>query len=257
MARFLSALRVSVLLDGGQVDEATRAWRFDRLPQAAGECLDLAKQSWREVEMLACARLRLLISRGEFDAAREFADAVLAVASGHALVRTRMRGLALSMVLEHRAGASDRALAHLADYVRLFAEADYARPLARDRAVALALLDDAAFAAGADAGVAAAAGSLRQALCEKAGTEAQQSDGTLTEGELEVLARLEHSRDRDIARTLGLSYDGVRYRVRRIFAKLGARTRLDAVHRARARGILPACADGLEPERSAPPGDVP
>ncbi len=240
LARFLSALRVSVLLDGGQVDEATQAWRFDRLPQTAGDCLDLAKQNWREVEMLACSRLRLLISRGEFDAAREFAEAVLKVASGHSLVRTRMRGLALSMGLEHRAGASDRAWAHLADYLRLFAEADYVRPLARDRAVALALLDDASFTAGADAGDAAAAASLRNALCEKIGAEGQPSDPALTEREIEVLRRMEHGRDRDIARTLGLSYDGVRYRVRRIFAKLGARSRLEAVHRARERGILPA-----------------
>ncbi|WP_419938243.1 hypothetical protein [Candidatus Palauibacter sp.] len=238
LARFLSALRVSVLLDGGEADEAARAWRFDCLPERRAECLDLAGQSWREMEMLACARLRLLVVRGEFDAAREFADALLAVASEHALVRTRMRGLAVAMVLEQRAGGSDRAAAHLADYLRLFAEADYARPLARDRELALALLDDAGFAAGADAAVAAAAGALRNALCRDAGAAAPEQ--ALTEGELEVLARLEHWQDKDIARTLGLSYDGVRYRVRRIFAKLGARGRLDAVQRARQRGILPA-----------------
>ena len=247
LARFLSALRVSVLLDGGDVDEAAGAWRFDRLPERRAECLGLAAQSWREMEMLACARLRLFICRGEFDAGRRFAAALLEVATEHALARTRMRGLALSMVLEHRAGASDQGVAHLVDYLRLYAEADYARPLARDRAVAIALLDDAAFAAGADAGVAAAAGALRRALCQEAGADAQTSDGALTERELEVLARLEHWTDRDIARVLGLSYDGVRYRVRRIFAKLGARSRLDAVHKARTRGILPAPAKELSP----------
>ena len=239
LARFLSALRVSVLLDGGEVEEAARAWRFDGLPEPAARCLDLGTQSWREMEMLACAQLRLFIARGEFDAAREFAAALLAVATERALVRTRMRGLALSMVLEHRAGSPDRAADHLADYLRLFAEADYARPLARDRELALALLDDATVAAGTDAGVAAAAAALHQALCgDDAGR--QQPDRVLTERELEVLARLEHWQDRDIARTLGLTYDGVRYRVRGIFAKLGARSRLDAVHQARARGILPA-----------------
>ena len=251
LARFLSALRVSLLLDGGRVDEAVRTWRFDRLPEHRADCLDLAGQSWREMEMLACARLRLFICRGEFDVARQFADALLAVASEHALVRTRMRGLAVAMVLEHRAGVPDRASAHLVDYLRLYAEADYARPLARNRRVALALLDDAAFAAGADAGVAAAARALRKALREDAGTEGPSADAALTERELEVLARLEHWPDKDIARTLGLSYDGVRYRVRRIFAKLGARSRLDAVHQARARGLLPAHTD--EPGPGPPP----
>ena len=244
LARLLSALRVSVLLDGGEVDEAARAWRFDRLPERRIECLDLAGQSWREVETLACARLRLLISLGQFDAAREFADALLAVATEHALARTRMRGLALAMALEHCAGASDRASAHLSEYIRLFAQSDYARPLSRHRAVALELLDDHALAAGPGGGIAAAADALRKALREEAGAEGHTSDRALTEPELEVLARLEHWRDKDIAQALGLSYDGVRYRVRAIFAKLGARSRLDAVHRARARGILPGVAQG-------------
>ncbi len=253
LARFLSALRVSVLLDGGEVEEGARAWRLDCLPERRPECLDLTAQSWREMEMLACVRLRLLVSRGKFDAAREFADALVAVASEHALVRTRMRGLALAMTLEHRAGASERATGHLADYLGLYAETDYARPFARDRELALALLDDAAFVAGTDARIAAAAGGLRKALCGEAGTEGQPSDRVLTEREIEVLARLEHWQDKDIARTLGISYDGVRYRVRRIFAKLGARNRLDAVLRARARGILPAEADETGSERPPPP----
>ena len=249
LVRFLSAQHVWVLVDGGEVDEAARSWRFDSLPERRAECLDLTAQSWREMEMLACARLRLFISLDRFDAAREFAEALLAVASEHALVRTRMRGLALAIVLEHRAGVPDRASAHLADYLRLFAEADYVRPLARDRALALALLDDAALAAGT--GGAAAAGALREALCEETEAGEQRPFRGLTERELEVLARLEHWRDKDIARALGLSYDGVRYRVRSIFAKLGARSRIDAVDRARERGILPTHAS--KPSPTAPP----
>ena len=240
LARFLSVLRVSVLLAGDEVDEAARAWRFDRLPAEAAECLDLATQSWREVEMLACARLRLLIARGNIDAAREFSAALQAVASERGLVRTRMRGLALSIVLEHRAGSHDRASAHLADYLRLFAKADYARSLARDRSVVLPLLDAPACAAGADPTVAAAAAALGRTLRGDAGAEAHAPGRTLTDRELEVLARLEHETDKEIARAIGLSYTGVRYHVSGIFRKLGARSRLDAVHHARARGILPA-----------------
>ena len=55
-----------------------------------------------------------------------------------------------------------------------------------------------------------------------------------------MLQRLESQSDKMIAKELNLSYDGVRYRVRRIFAKLGARGRFDAVHRARAQGLIPA-----------------
>ncbi len=248
LARFLSALRVSVLLASGEIDEADRAWRFDRLPERAVECLDL-EQGWRDVEMLACARLRLFIARGELEAGRDFAAALQAVAAERTLVRTRMRCLVLSMVLEHQAVAPDRARAHLLDYLRLFAETDYAWPLARDRAVAVALLDQVQDAPGADAAVAAAAAGLREALRADGGNGWDPSGRALSDRELDVLMRLERQSDKEIAQALKLSYDGVRYRVRSIFAKLGARSRLDAVHRARARGILRAAED--EPEAEA------
>ena len=168
LARFLSALRVSVLVEGGEVEEAERAWRFDRLPEGAGECVDLETQSWREAEMLACARLRLLIARDEFEAARDLAAALDAVAAERSLVRTRMRGLALSAVLEHRAGEDGRARAHAVDYLRLYIEADYAWPLARERAVALSLLDDIAGGPGGDGAVVEAAAGLREAMRDNA-----------------------------------------------------------------------------------------
>ena len=60
-----------------------------------------------------------------------------------------------------------------------------------------------------------------------------------TKREIDVLVRLEQHKDREIAEALEISYDGLHYRVNCIFRKLGARSRLDAVHRARALGILP------------------
>ena len=243
LARFLSALRVSVLLADEQVEEAGRAWRFDRLPEQVADCTELGTQSWREAEMLACARLRLFVARGEFDAARELAAALQAMSAERGLVRTQMRGLALSVVLEHRAGNAARARAHLVDYLRLFAEADYARPLAREHGVALPLLEDVAD------DVADAADGLRAAMLANAGAGKDALRPPLTHRELDVLTRLERYRDKEIAWDLNLSYEGVRYRVRSIFAKLGARGRLDAVHRARAQGILPPADDGAAADR--------
>ena len=246
LLRFLAALRVSVLLAGGEVEEAARAWRADRLPEGTAECTDLKTQSWREAEMLACARLRLLIAQDEFDAGRELAAALEAVAAERDLVRTRMRGLALSMVLEHCAGHDDNARAHLAGYLRLYAEAEYARPLAREREVALSLLDAVADSPEADAAVAAAAVGLREAMLSDAGTGDGASHWPLSPGEMDVLALLEGHTDRDIAGALSLSYEGVRSRVRRIFEKLGARNRLDAVRLARAQAIQPPAGDALQ-----------
>ena len=239
LARLLSALRVSVLVAGGEVEEADRAWRIARLPEDAAGCVDLASQSWREAEMLACARLRLLTARGEFDAARELVGALLAVAEERQLVRTSMRGLALAMVLEHRAGDKAGARAHLVTYLRLFSETGYARPLARERVSALPLLDEVAGAHGVQRLVAQTATRLSDLMRQPSDAGADPSHAPLTEREIDVLIRLERLKDKEIANALSLSYDGLRYRVNRIFAKLGARSRLDAVHRARALGILP------------------
>ena len=54
--------------------------------------------------MFSCTRMRLCIALGDFDAARETGATLNAVAAERGLVRTRMRGLALAMALEHRAG---------------------------------------------------------------------------------------------------------------------------------------------------------
>ncbi|MDE2788815.1 MAG: LuxR C-terminal-related transcriptional regulator [Paracoccaceae bacterium] len=236
--RFLSALRVSVLLAGGRVEEAERAWRFDRLPEGVGECIDLTAQSWREAEIIACVRLRLLIARGAFDAARDLAGALDAMASERQLVRTRMRGLALAMVLECRAGNDARAREHLVAYLRLYDETGYARPFAREGPATLALLDGVAPVPGTVAGAAAR---LRASLDGEA--EAWPPLVPLSDREFEVLALLERHSDKEIAKRLRLTFYGVRYRISCLFAKLGARGRFDAVHRARMRGLLPPADD--------------
>ena len=241
LERFLSALHVSVLLAGGEVEAAARAWSVDRLPEETGACTDLAAQSWREAELLTCTRLRLLTAQGAFDAARELAGALDAMAAERDLARTRMRGLALAMALEHQAGNDDRATEHLAAYLELYEETGYVRPLARAGAAARAFLDGVAGAPrgrrGRRRGAAGPAARLRANLDDGAG--APPAPVPLSDGELEVLALLERHRDKAIAKRLGLTFYGVRYRISGIFAKLGARGRLDAVHRARMQGLLP------------------
>ena len=239
LVRLLSALRVSVLVDSGDVPGAGMAWRFARLPEDPLECVDIETQGWREAEMLSCARLRLLTARDDYQAGRELARTLLALARERQLVRTEMRALALAMALEHRAGDDDRAKAHLVAYLLRFQSAGYARPLAREREIALALLGEVARESDAHGTVGRTAAALREAMQESPDAALNRPHPPLTEREFEVLVRLETQRDKDIARSLGLSYDGLRYRVQRIFTKLGARSRLDAVHRARAQGILP------------------
>lgn len=237
LACYLSALRVSLLADAGRVDEAARTWDSDGLPADPAACLDPRQHRWRELEALASARLRLLIASGEFERARELATGFRQLAAERTLLRTLMRALALSIRLEWRAGDPGGAVRHLAEFLGRFSAVDYARPLARERDIVLPLLADAANLGLAEPAL--CTGTALHAAMTTAPGPASVPEPCLTERELEVLRCLPSLADKEIARELNLSYEGVRYRLRRIFEKLGARGRHDAVHRARDSGILP------------------
>ncbi|MCY3813084.1 MAG: LuxR C-terminal-related transcriptional regulator [Gammaproteobacteria bacterium] len=238
LARLLCAQRVSLLVRGGRLDDAERAWRADRLPVAAAECLDLSGQRWREMEAIASARVRLLTAHGDAAGARELAAGLCDVARERSLARTLMRGLVLSARLEREARDEDRAVRHLADALCLYRRADYARPLGRERAVVAPLLDRVIDGDGTPE-TAAAAREVRAALGAAESASAATRTTLLSAKERRVLRLLATCTDRAIAGELEMSYDAVRYYVRKLFAKLDARSRDDAVHRARALGLLP------------------
>ena len=233
LVRHVSALRASVLAIAGRIADGEEAWASADLPETAAGCLDLEGQTWREMESLCCARLRLGIGAGRFEEARGFAEELRALAAARGLRRTLMRALALSIALEVRAGEGGAATGHLREYLRLYAETPYAGPLVRERedcAPLVARLPE----AGADDAEEEAARSLLAALqrAEAPGWAA------LNEREMDVLRRLETQRDKEIAAELGLSTFGVRHHIRRLFAKLGARKRGEAARRARELGLI-------------------
>ena len=232
LVRYVSAIRISLLAMAGRVAEGEEAWARDGLPETAGECVDLAGQTWREMEALGCARLRLMIGHERFEAGRGLAAELRGAAAARGLRRTLMRGLALSVVLEQRAGDTTAAAEHLEDYLRLYAETPYAGPLVCERA-------DCAHVAAAYLArtTRSAAGETAQSLLEAM----ERADGArlvLSAREWEVLQRLEGRRDKQIAAELGLGPYGVRYHLRKLFAKLGASNRAEALRRAREMGLL-------------------
>ena len=239
LARYLEGVRSGLLVATGRVGEAERSWRVVGLPMSDAGCLDLGKQSWREMEVLSCTRLRLAIARREFDSAREFADQLLRLVSARELRRTWMRALALAIRLEETAGDRGAALAHLREFVILFAETDYAGVLAREREVAAPLLQ-----AFIDAGQESALDEAALALLDAVGLNEECRLATLSLREQQILDRLEGTRDRDIASALGLTANGVRYHLQHLFAKLEVRDRHAAVHRGRLLGLLRPSSSG-------------
>ena len=163
--RFLTALRISWLVRDGFIDEAERQWRADGLPTETAEVLDPDRQTWREMEAIACARIRLFIARGDLLAARPLVEALCRSAEERRLQRVLMNGVALSMATEHGLGMLRNAAADLADFLRIAAVSDYVRPLARERETTLEVLP-ALLAAREEADVHPAASRLLDELAE-------------------------------------------------------------------------------------------
>ncbi|MCY4453030.1 MAG: LuxR C-terminal-related transcriptional regulator [Immundisolibacterales bacterium] len=232
LVRYVSALRISFLAIAGRVGDGEKAWALGALAESTAGCLDLEGQTWREMETLSCARLRLMIGRERFDEGRSFAEELRAVAEGRGLRRTLMRALALSMVLEHRAGNAPAATGHVEEYVRLYVKTPYAAPLVRERETCKPLVE-AFLRSSPDPTARKSARALLKAM-ETADAPPRP---ILTEREREVLERLEGQSDRQIAARLGLSTHGVRYHLRNVFTKLRARNRIEAVDRAREMGL--------------------
>ena len=234
LVRYLAALRVELLAGAGRSDEAGRAWRVEALPSDDPGCLDMTTLDWREVEMIACARLRLYTVCEEFEEGREFGGQLLRVTETHHLVRTTMRVYAILMTLEWRAGDQDAACAHLETFLRYYTGADYARPILREGDVSRQALKR-LLESQPDGPAAKAAGDLLKML---AANETKNVAG-FNDREMSVLKMLPYLRDKDIATELSISREGVRYHLHRIFAKLDVHNRSEAVQVAQSIGLLP------------------
>ena len=233
LSRYLQALRVDVLGIAGLIEQGEERWRDGKLPDTDEACLDLNSQSWLEMEAFSCTRLRLLAAGGEFAKGRNLVRDLLGVTFERGLRRTGMRALALAVSLEESAGNRSGALGHLTEFLELYAETDYARSIVRERVTAIPVLT---------AFLKANPGSARfesaQRLLAAAQAGAARTLLSLGDRETEILNRLATQADKEIATDLGLTASGVRYHIRRLFAKLQVNDRRSAVRRARELGIV-------------------
>lgn len=234
LARYVAAVRVSVLVIAGRLRDAERAWRLADLPSESTACTDLTGQGWREMEAISCARLRWLTATRRFGEARDLARHLRDVAVERQLKRTLMRATVLSIVLEQRAGDPESAMAHLEDYLDLFAETPYAWPLLQEQAVCRA-----AMASFLERHSESPYRETAQSLLPAMRRTDEVRGLLLSKREHAVLQLLEGRLDKQIGAELGLTAHGVRYHLRRLFTKLGVTSRAAAVRRGRQLGVIP------------------
>ena len=226
-------MQVSVLAGEGRAGEAESVWREAGLPDDAAACLDRTTRTWREMEALSCARLRLSIAQERFAEARAFAEALSASAAESGLRRTLMRALALAIVLEDRAGDPAGQRRRLEEFLTLFAETDYAWAAVCERRVCLPAVERFLGDAG-DSPLCEPAEALLAAMQSADADPALE----LSEREREILSRLDTGTDKEIAAELDLTTEGVRYHLRKLFSRLGANNRNEAVQRAQELDLL-------------------
>ncbi len=232
LSHHTAALLAQYLVEVERVEEAGSVWRDHGLACDADALLDLDRQSWRTMEALSCARIRLLAAQGEWAAAEELATRLRAAASERGLVRTQLRGLTLSMIVAHGAGRLDRAVARLVEFLRGTREADYLRPLVRHRDISVSVLRR-VLATVDDEDVRQAAESVLLQLDAPAAPTA----AVFSARELEVLAGIRAGlRNKEIAGRLGMTDEGVRYHLKNIYRKTGASRRTDVLRHARSLG---------------------
>ena len=231
--RLVVALRVSVLVTAGRVRDAERAWQVEELPEEAGACTGLESQSWREMEAVSEARARLLIATKRYHEARRLLSDLHALALRRSFRRTEMRALALCLVLERHAGDAQASLRCLAEYLRLFADSPYAWPLVRERAAKDPLTR---FLASNPHSPHRESACRLLAMVSRLGSDPHR---VFTKRERDVLRRLPGHTVKQVAASLGLSVHGVRYHLRKLFAKLQVSNRADLLRRARETDLFP------------------
>ena len=232
--RLLAALRTTVLVVAGRVEDAERFWGRENLPEHNAACVDVTTQSMREMEAVSEARARLLIAERRYEEARGLLSTLETVAATRSWRKTQMRAVALSILLEHAAGAPAAGVRRLTEYLELYGESPYAWPLLREPAVCPHVLSEFLRLEAHSPHCASARSLLAAARAAQDSPELSLSDR-----EREILGLLAGRRIKHVAATLGLSVHGVRYHLRKLFSKLGVSTRAELLRRAGEMGLVP------------------
>ena len=232
-ARLLAARQASLLVVAGRVDDAESLWRREGLPERTASCVEPGTQGMRELEAVAEARARMLVAAKRYEEARGLLCALGTAAAARSWRRTQMRALALSVLLEHRAGDSAACVRRLTTYLGLFRKAPYAWPLLREGAACVDALGT-FLRLSADSPLCPAGRGLLAAAHARQGTP----ELSLSEREREILGQLPGQLIKQVAADLGLSVHGVRYHLRKLFSKFDVSTRAELLRRAEDAGLI-------------------
>lgn len=236
--RLLEVTSSSCLALAGEIDEAHETMASGGFDLAAYLESNEVRM-WREQEAVLVAALRVAARKPVFAVPVAAVEAVLSRMWSGRQIRAAIRlGATLASFywcLERPA----QAVSHLDSVLRASQRSGYVRVFMEDRDYALPVLERWRETVGttAEADVARHADVLLAALQRDVVMPVAQP--SLTQREAEILQEIGRGRsDKEIARTLRLSENTVKFHLKNLYAKLQVGRRIDAVQQARRRGIV-------------------
>lgn len=230
----LDALRVASLTLAGEPNRALRVAERSPTRFADAGLADGEGASWREVECLATAWVRLMARHGRYQEGMRVCDAALAYGHSRGVARMVLRLNVLAAMCLEAMGEHAEALARMGEVCAEVSRTGYLRAVLREGSALGALL--------AEAGRVLADEALRRQACDLHALltgEAARQRPVFSPRELDVLQQLDRGlKDKVIARRLGVSEHAVRFHLKNIYAKTRSHGRLEAIVRARELGVL-------------------
>lgn len=229
----LEALRVNVLTLSGDLKQALRV--VERSPAAFSTVglMDDKLPSWREVEAVAMALVRLKTAAGRHEDAERTALKARSYAQEFGIVRMLLRLDVLRLRNAQAAGEAVKADDIARDVLRATARTGYFRPLLREGVGILPVFNRAKFDAGPELET------LKEIERRLEDESSARLAPIFSRREMDVLLHLNGGlQDKIIARRLGITEHTVRFHLKNIYAKTRSQGRLDAVTKARALGLL-------------------
>ena len=243
LSKYLHAVRflIHYLADD---NGAAMAYCSDRIDAPAIVDQDSPQSTWREIEILTLAQIRIALLNTDTARADFLIAALLQYAEQTGNTRVLLYGMVQRAILENQTAGRPQALLTLAEALKRAGHNGYLRPFLQERhklsGLLAAIAQDRRHPAGrnTDKQVVKTANDLVNLISASGANENEAP--TFNDREIEILVELAKGQpDKLIGKALGISAHGVRYHLKNIYFKMGVENRLQAICKAQQNGIIP------------------
>ena len=233
LERFLNAVRANLLYFAGKVDAD-----FDYLSNIDTLLDDpRIRTTWREIETICLANARLAILHHDYQQAASRIDYLMNAAQKSDNKRLAIHALIQYSIIHEYTGLQSEAMSRLMAAVNIARLGKYVRPFLQE----IALLQPVLKLILAENEIDKTELDFIHFLNSRSVNPLRETEpaAAFSARELQILHELSRGEsDKHIARTIGMTAHGVRYHLKKIYAKLGVGNRMQAINKSRHSGLI-------------------